>query len=661
MSARVRIAMLAAIAALLPAAVTAPVDAASAAPAPASVAAAAPGTPEFPEGVTRLSGADRYATAVAVSKRYSPGVPAVFVATGADFPDALAAASAAAAARGPLLLTTKTRLPDAVRLELQRLKPARIYIAGGTGVVSSGVETALRGIAPTKRLAGAERYATAKAIVDAGFTSADHAIIATGRTFPDALAATGAAGSRRAPVLLVDGTSSRVGAATLATLRRLGVKSVTITGGTSVVSSGIQSQLASAGYSVTRYGGADRYATAALINRAYFPSGSSSTSFLATGADFPDALAAAALAGRLAAPLDLTWRTCVPPVVNDGILSVGATRRAVLGGTAVVSRAAAENVRCVIPTTSEPLADWATSSWTFDADAPAPYSDRPPVDVRSSSIKLDSTGLLIYLRVDNKQRADHPVAYAQYGISALLEYERTGDRIWLDRAIRHGRQLIAMKVERGDGWWYPYRFPWTYYQRTLPAPWYSAMAQGQALSLFVRLADATGETRWETAADRTWTSFTQRYSSTAPWSSLVIDDHLYFEEYAGRQVPLTVLNGQVFAMFGLYDYWRHRGGDPTVAAYLDGGATTVLDRMMPAVRVPGGVSYYCVQAEYCQSTRWQNTTYHVIHSWQLDTLTRLTGDDRFSAWAALLRKDWAPADPAQSFEQARGEWMLPTE
>ncbi|WP_084620717.1 cell wall-binding repeat-containing protein [Agromyces italicus] len=661
MSARVRIAMLAAFGALLPLAVTAPVDTANATAAPTSVmaAAAAPATADFPDGVTRLSGVDRYATAVAVAERYSPGVPAVFVATGADFPDALAAASGAAAAGGPLLLTTPTRLPDTVRLELQRLKPARIYIAGGTAVVSTGVETALRRIAPTKRLAGAERYSTAQAIVDASFTSADHAVIATGRTFPDALAATGAAGSRRAPVLLVDGRSPRVGAPTVATLRRLGVRSVTITGGASVVSSGIQSQLTSAGYAVTRYGGTDRYETAALINRAYFRPGSSATSFLATGADFPDALAAAALAGRLGAPLDLTWRSCVPPAVNDGILSVGATRRAVLGGTAVVSRAAAENVRCVIPTTSEPLADWAVSSWDFDADAPAPYSDRPPVDVRSDSITLDSTGLLVYLRIDNRKRADHPVAYAQYGISAMLEYERTGDQIWLDRAIRHGRQLIAIRVERGEAWWYPYRFPWTYYERTLSSPWYSAMAQGQALSLFVRLAEATGETRWETAADKTWTSFTQRYSSTAPWSSLVIDDHLYFEEYAGDQVPLTVLNGQIFAMFGLYDYWRHRGGDPKVGAYLDGGATTVLARMMPAVRVPGGVSYYCVQAAYCQNSRWQHKTYHVIHSWQLDTLSRLTGDDRFSTWAARLRDDWAPADAAQSFERAQDEWMLP--
>ena len=86
-----------------------------------------------------------------------------------------------------------------------------------------------------------------------------------------------------------------------------------------------------------------------------------------------------------------------------------------------------------------------------------------------------------------------------------------------------------------------------------------------------------------------------------------------------------MLNGHVFAMFGLYDYW-HYTGNPEVARYFDGGATTVLERMMPLVRVPGGVSYYCVQAEYCQSPLWQNGNYHGIHYWQLDTLARITGD-----------------------------------
>ena len=595
----------------------------------------------FPAGVTRLSGATRYETAVAVSKQYTAGAPAAFVTTGVNFPDALSAAAAAARLGGPLLLTPAGSLPTAVNTELRRLKPAKIYLVGGSAIVSETVRAALARIAPTERLWGSDRYTTGLKVVAKTFPAADHAILATGRAFPDALAASGAAGARKAPVLLVDGTRPSITAATLSTLATLKVKTISIAGASGAVSTGIQSQLTNAGYTVTRYGGATRYETAASLNTAYFAPGSSTTSFLATGLNFPDALAGAALAGHLAAPLNVTPRSCVHPAVNDFINTLGAPARVALGGTAVVSDSAADNARCVYPTKTEPLSGWATSGLTLDADVEAPYFDRPPVNVHDAAVKLDSTGLRIYLRLDNKQRADHPVVYAQYGISALMEYHRTGDTVWLDRAKRHAQKLTQIKVVRDGAWWYPYRFPWTYYERTLTTPWWSGMAQGEALSLFTRLAEETGDPAWDEAADRTWASFSQPYSATLPWSSLVVDKNLYFEEFASNQPPLLVLNGHVFAMFGLYDYWRHTG-NAEVARYFDGAATTVLDRMMPLVRLDNGVSYYCVQAEYCQSPLWQNQKYHVIHSWQLDTLTRLTGNQEFTEWADVLRADWQP-------------------
>jgi putative cell wall-binding protein len=620
----------------LPLAVVSPMTPADARPAAVTAANA-----ELPAGVTRLSGASRYETAVAVSGQYAAGAPVAFVTTGADFPDALSAAAAAARLGGPLLLTPAGGLPAAVVTELGRLKPAKIYVIGGSAVVSDRVRAALAKIAPAERLSGSDRYATGLKVVAKAFPAADHAILATGRTFPDALAASGAAGSRKAPVVLVDGARATVSSATLSALAALDVSTIAIAGAAGAVSDGIQLQLSNAGYTVTRHGGASRYETAASLNTAYFPPGSSSTSFLATGVDFPDALAGAALAGRLAAPINVTPRTCAHPAVNDAINQLGAANRVVLGGTAVLSAAAANNARCVLATKTEPLANWDVSGLTLNADVEAPYLDRPPVNVHDTSIKLDSSGLRLYTPPGSKKSADHPVAYAQYGISALIEYHRSGNAVWLDRAKRQAERLTQIKVERDGAWWYPYRFPWTYYQRSLTTPWWSGMAQGQALSLFTRLAEETGEATWDQAADRTWASFSQPYSATKPWSSLAVDGNLYFEEFASNQPPLLVLNGHTFALFGLYDYWRHTG-NAEVGRYFDGGATTVLDRMMPLVRVENGVSYYCVQSPYCQSPLWQNQKYHSIHSWQLDTLTRLTGNTRFTHWADVLRADWQP-------------------
>ncbi|MBH0128941.1 D-glucuronyl C5-epimerase family protein [Salinibacterium sp. NK8237] len=284
---------------------------------------------------------------------------------------------------------------------------------------------------------------------------------------------------------------------------------------------------------------------------------------------------------------------------------------------------------------------WTTTGFSLSTDADAPYSDRAPADVHGRD--LDDTGLAIYYERNSADvRADHPVVYAQYGISALMEYESSGDPLWLDRAARQAEQLVAMRMERGEGWWYPYSFDWTYEDRTLTAPWWSGMAQGQALSLFTRLAQTTGEEQWATAADHTWASFQQEPSATEPWSTFIDDDHLWFEEYAGDQHPLMVLNGQIFAIFGLYDYWNFTQ-DQEVARYIDGGATTVLN-IMQQIRKPGEISYYCVQDDFCARERWQDKKYHVIHSWQLNTLARLTGDAAFGEWADQLEADWKPSE-----------------
>jgi len=153
----------------------------------------------------RLAGANRFATAVAVSQRAFPSeASTVFVASGRTFPDALAAGPAAGALGGALLLTEPGSLPTVVRNEIDRLNPDTIYLVGGTGAVSSAVEDALKALQPnTIRLAGANRYETSAAInLDAYPTNAG-VIYATGTGFADALAGAALAGRAQIPVYLV--------------------------------------------------------------------------------------------------------------------------------------------------------------------------------------------------------------------------------------------------------------------------------------------------------------------------------------------------------------------------------------------------------------------------------------------------------------------------
>jgi putative cell wall-binding protein len=91
---------------------------------------------------------------------------------------------------------------------------------------------------------------------------------------------------------------------------------------------------------VERWAGADRYATAAAISSNTYPQGAT-TAYLASGADYPDALAGAPVAAKAGAPLLLTQRDCVPASTLAELTRLGATNIVVLGGTSAVSDAAA--------------------------------------------------------------------------------------------------------------------------------------------------------------------------------------------------------------------------------------------------------------------------------------------------------------------------------
>ncbi len=327
-----------AVIALTTGALAVPAAAASSAPA-APRLAGAPLATAAATSADRIAGADRYQTAVLVSSAaFAPGVERVFLASGIDYPDALSAAPIAAALGAPLLLTARDALPAVVVTELARLAPtAEVVIVGGTAVVSTAVESRLRQLGYTvSRVLGLDRYDTSRALITAHAAPSTTVYLATGRNFPDALAAAAAAGSVAAPVLLVDGSAATLDAPTLALLAARGVQSVLIAGGTAVVSSGIEQQLLGLEYAAQRLAGLDRFGTAVAINQHAFPS--AQRAFVATGAGFADALAGAVYAAVESAPLYSSSPVCLPVGTRADMLErLQVERVTLLGGPGVLS------------------------------------------------------------------------------------------------------------------------------------------------------------------------------------------------------------------------------------------------------------------------------------------------------------------------------------
>jgi|GEM_PF-3449235 len=186
---------------------------------------------------------------------------------------------------------------------------------------------------------GASRFDTAVAISEE-FESASTVILATGRSFPDALAGAPLAYALDAPILLVD--TDYIPDVVLDEIDRLKATDVIILGGSGAVSNAIVVQLIEAGIlqaNIDRIEGATRYETCANIAielEKVLGDGTIDTAFIATGLNFPDALAASGLAAKMGSPI-LLVSDKIPTATQSAMDELGITDTVVLGGEFTVS------------------------------------------------------------------------------------------------------------------------------------------------------------------------------------------------------------------------------------------------------------------------------------------------------------------------------------
>ncbi len=211
------------------------------------------------------------------------------------------------------------------------------------------------------RLAGAGRFATAQEIAKVAFPTpgVDVVYIANGLNFPDALAAGPAATLLGGPLLLT--LTNSLPAETVAELNRLQPDRIVIVGSPVVVSTAVQQQLTAnwAGGNVDRVGGASRYETGRLIVRDAFLDGATNVVdevYVATGANYADALSAGAAAAAKGVPIVLVQgtSTALDPdtrALLQDLLVPGSTVY-IAGGTNVVSSGLASSILSISDVTS---------------------------------------------------------------------------------------------------------------------------------------------------------------------------------------------------------------------------------------------------------------------------------------------------------------------
>lgn len=220
----------------------------------------------------------------------------------------------------------------------------------------------------------------------------------------------------------------------------------------------------------------------------------------------------------------------------------------------------------------------------------------------------------------------NPIAIAQWGLGNYNLYLQTGEPERQEKFLQAAHWLVSQLEQNkfGVSVWH-HHFDWEYKTR-LRAPWYSALAQGQGISLLVRAHRETGDPKFLDAARRAFVAFTLPVEN----GGVVRTDgrgETWFEEYMVAP-PTHILNGFIWAAWGVHDYSLATGESSASALFRAAVKTLInnLDR------------YDCgFWSLYEQSgTRVQmlaSPFYHRLHIVQLRVMHRLTGDEEFAQTA----------------------------
>ena len=217
----------------------------------------------------------------------------------------------------------------------------------------------------------------------------------------------------------------------------------------------------------------------------------------------------------------------------------------------------------------------------------------------------------------------NPIAIAQYGLGNYNLFRHNGDLDRRKKFFLSADWLRAHLEQNGQGlvvW--NHHFDWEY-RNTLKAPWYSALAQGQGISVLVRAHKESGDVRYLEAAQRALASF---FRPTDAGGVAFTDDRgdLWFEEYIVSP-PTHILNGFIWAAWGVYDYFLATN-DRSAQELFSRAVETLLHNIERY-----DLGFWSLYEQ--SSTRLPMVAspfYHQLHIVQLRVMRRLTGEDKFA-------------------------------
>lgn len=209
-----------------------------------------------------------------------------------------------------------------------------------------------------------------------------------------------------------------------------------------------------------------------------------------------------------------------------------------------------------------------------------------------------------------------PVAIFQYGLGAYDLYLQTHD----ERYVRKFMQCVDWAIEHEDE-----KGRWNNFSHYCPENPYSAMAQGEGVSLLIRAYKYTGKTDYLNAAKKALAFML--LPLTDGGTSKYESDDVYLMEYTFKGM---VMNGSIFSWWGLYDYVLVSKDEGIYKKIMEKTLQTII-KVLPMFKC----TYWSM---YSMDGLIASPFYHNLHVAQMQAMYELTGEPIFDEYAKCWKQ-----------------------
>lgn len=248
------------------------------------------------------------------------------------------------------------------------------------------------------------------------------------------------------------------------------------------------------------------------------------------------------------------------------------------------------------------------------------FDERELLSGGSQNFHFDTNNIpIIPTYIDVEERGFHyyPIAIGQYALAIFHTYLKSKSEEDKNRFLNLANWFVDNQSQ--DGYWYAQVEEKKY---KLPKNWVSSMAQGRVISVLLRASQITSDERYYNSALRALETFSDKSKFISYYK-----ENIFYEEYPSNPGSY-VLNGMIFALWGLYDFIRYDKNSDAKKYFYDGIES--LKEMLHLYDINNWSCYDLRQITW--SKKYLNPCtvhYQYIHIKQLHVLYNLTNEKIF--------------------------------